>query len=225
MVASELFTAEDREAISKAVSEAEKSTSGEIVPIVATASDRYDRAEDLFGLLLAGVTVTLAWLFLQGIEVRQAEWHSEHAPALGLPAILAIFFGAWVVGVIVADKVPFLRRLMAGSWMMRPRVRAAAEDLFRQLHVRHTKAGTGIVLYVSLFERMVCVEADRGISEKVDPSEWKSICEGMVKAMKERNHREGLVGAVRKCGELLGKHFPIEPDDMNELSNELRVMD
>lgn len=225
MVASELFTAEDREEIAKAISKAEKKTAGEIVPIVASASDRYDRAEDIFGLVVAGVAVTLAWIFLQHVAPSTDAWSSEPEIALGLVPLLVIFFGAWTVGTIVADKVPPLRKLFAGRWMMQPRVEAAAAEAFARLHVRHTKGGTGIVIYVSLFEHIVCVEADKAIAEKVEASEWKSICEGMVKAMKAKKHREGFVEAIGKCGDLLSKHFPIQSDDVDELTNELRIID
>lgn len=225
MVASKRFTPEDREAIAQAVAEAEKKTSGEIVPVVATASDRYDRAEDLFGLLFAIVAVAAAWVAFQGFAPDPGAWQAEPEPRYSLPWILATFGVAGFAGMLLADRVPFIRRIFAGRWMMTPRVEAAAADAFTRFHVRRTKDSTGIVIYVSLFERMVCVEADRGIAEKVPASEWKSVCEGLVKAMKAGRHREGFVEAIRRCGELLSEHFPIQPDDVDELTNELRIID
>ena len=44
------FSDEQRRAVAQAVAEAEGKTSAEIVPVVATASGRYDRAEDIVGL-------------------------------------------------------------------------------------------------------------------------------------------------------------------------------
>ena len=225
MVASSLFTEADREAISRAVAEAEKKTSGEIIPVLATASDRYDRAEDLFGLCLAVVAVTAAWVLLQGVRPAAGDWESGPAPSLGLPEILAIFVGAWVVGAVLADKVPFLRRLFAGRWMMKPRVEAAAAEAFERFHARRTKAATGIVIYVSLFERRVAIRADRAVSEKVPQEEWNRICSGLTLAMREGRAREGFVEAIGNCGGLLARHFPLQPGDANELTNELRVID
>lgn len=225
MVASKLFSEADRAAISNAVAEAEKKTTGEIVPVLATASDRYDRAEDLFGLALAVVAVTAAWVFLQDVRPAAGDWRSGPEPSLGLAEILAIFAGAWVVGVVVADKVPFLRRLFAGRWMMKPRVEAAAAEAFERFHARRTKAATGIVIYVSLFERRVAIRADRAISEKVTPVQWSEICAGLTRAMREGRARDGFVEAIGKCGELLARHFPVQPGDANELTNELRVID
>ena len=43
--------------------------------------------------------------------------------------------------------------------------------------------------------------------------------------MKSGRAAEGLVQAIRKSGELLAGHFPIQPGDVNELSNELVLLD
>lgn len=225
MVASQFFTAQDREEISKAVAAAEKGTAGEIVPVVANASDRYERAEDTFGIWLAILAVTVAWVVDQGVRQVEEDWTTRWELALKLAPILVLFVAGWIVGVRLAARFPLLKRLAASRRLMRIRVEERAEDSFRMFHVRRTKAATGIVIYVSLFERMVCVRADRAIAEKVDPSEWRAVCEGMMRAMREGRHREGFVEAIRKSGELLAKHFPIMPGDVNELPNQLRIID
>ena len=51
--ASELFNDEQRATIDQAVADAESKTSAEIVPVVATASGRYDRAEDIVGMAMS----------------------------------------------------------------------------------------------------------------------------------------------------------------------------
>jgi putative membrane protein len=109
--------------------------------------------------------------------------------------------------------------------MMGPRVDAAAAEAFERLHARRTKGATGIVIYVSLFERRVAIRADRAVSEKVPPDAWKEICSGMTRALGEGRPRDGFVEAIRKCGDLLARHFPVRPGDENELTNELRVLD
>jgi putative membrane protein len=225
MVASQLFGPAERAAIAAAVADAEKKTSGEIVPVVASTSDRYERAEDLCGLTFAVLALGIAWILGQDVRPVAGEWRSGWEPSLGLFEILAIVVGAWVAGVLVARRAPAVKRLFAGRWFMNPRVEAAATDAFGRFHVRRTAGATGIVIYVSLFERRVCIKADRAISEKVAASEWTAICDGLVRAMGERRHREGFVESIGKCGALLARHFPIQPGDANELSNELRIVD
>jgi putative membrane protein len=225
MVASKLFTSEDLAAVSAAVAEAEKRTAGEIVPVVSTASDRYERAEDTFGIWLGVLAFSAAWLFIPGFRPASADWETSGEVLRGLILVVAVFVGAWIAGVFLASRIPFFKRLAATRSALRRAVEAAAEAAFVSCHVRRTKAATGIVLYVSLFERMVTVQADRAVAEKVDPSEWNAVCDGLLRAMRAGRRREGFVEAIRRCGDLLAKHFPIQPGDVNELSNELRILD
>lgn len=225
MVASDLFTNDDRAAIAKAVAEAERKTGGEIVPVVATSSDRYERAEDTFGLWLALIAVSVVWLALQGVRPAEGDWEEGWELAINLLPLLGIVAGGWIVGIRLAARFPSLKRLAASKGSMRARVEERAGQAFLRFRAGRTREGTGIVLYVSLFERMICVRADRGLSAKIDPAEWKSICEGMMGALREGKRREAFLGAIAKCGELLAMHAPIRPDDKNELSNELRILE
>jgi putative membrane protein len=224
-VASDLFKPEDARAISEAVAAAEKKTAGEIVPVVATASDRYERAEDRVGILFASLTVSAAWLTYMGIRPATADWVSGPELTMGLVHVLLLFAVGGFIGVRVARWLPFLKRLMVPRRVMRVRVMKAAELSFAKIGVRSTKDATGILIYVSLFEHMVHVSADKAIGEKVQDSEWKAICDGLIAAMKAGRHREGFIEAVGRAGELLAKHFPVKADDRNELSNELRIVD
>jgi putative membrane protein len=222
MVASKLFTPEDRKAVSDAVSEAEKKTSGEIVPVVATASDRYERAEDLLGLVSALAAVASTWILLQP---DPADWESEPRLNLRLPIVLGVIVVSWFAGVLLAKALPWLKRLAVSRRTMTSRVLIAAHQAFDALHADKTAGGTGVVIYVSLFERRVCIWADRAVSAKIPETEWRGITEGLVRAIADGKPRDGLIEAIRKCGELLAKPFPIQPSDVNELSNELRLID
>ena len=222
MVASKLFSADDRKAISDAVAEAEKKTSAEIVPVVATISDRYERAEDLIGLGMAFVAVAATWTQFQKLS---SDWDDSLELRVHLPYVLAVMAGGWIVGLLLAKALPWLKRLAVSRRSMTARVLIAAHHAFDSLHVDKTKGGTGLVLYVSLFERRVCVWADRKVSEKIPEAEWKGITEQMIRALRDGKPRDGYVEAIRKAGELLAKPFPVEPGDQNELSNELRILD
>ena len=222
MVASKLFGADDRKAISAAVAEAEKKTSAEIVPVVATTSDRYERAEDLVGLGAALAAVAVAWTGLQRLPT---DWEGHPEIVLPLPYVLALFAGGWALGVIVAKLVPGLKRAAISRKTSLARVLIAAHHAYESLHVDSTAGSTGVVLYVSLFERRVVVWADRSVSEKIPEAEWKDACETLTRGLRDGRPREGFVEAIRKLGDVLAKPFPIKPDDVNELSNELRVLD
>jgi len=222
MVASQLFSPEDRKAVSAAVGEAEKKTSAEIVPVVASASDRYERAEDLVGHISALVAVASTWILFQPTP---ADWENNPELTLRLPLVLVIIVVSWFAGIVLAKAVPWLKRLAVSRGTMTARVLIAAHQAFDSLHAHKTAGGTGVVIYMSLFERRVCVWADRAVSVKISETEWKEITESLVRAIGDGKARDGLIDAIRRCGDLLAKHFPIQPSDVNELPNELRVLD
>ena len=72
--ASEFLNEEQRKQIEKAVVEAETLTSCEIVPVVATSSGRYDRAEDMVGLWLAVLAAAIVWWFFPRQPSEPGSW-------------------------------------------------------------------------------------------------------------------------------------------------------
>ena len=62
--ASKLFNDAQRKQIDEAVAQAESGTSAEIVPVVASASGRYDRPEDIAGLWVGVIAMIFAYIFL-----------------------------------------------------------------------------------------------------------------------------------------------------------------
>jgi uncharacterized membrane protein len=72
---------------------------------------------------------------------------------------------------------------------------------------------------------MVRVVGDDAIEAKLTPQDWQAVCDLVVAGMKTGQAAEGLEGGIRKAGELLSRHFPIRPDDVDELPNTLVLID
>jgi putative membrane protein len=223
--ARDFFTAEEREKINQAVTEAEKTTAGEIVPVVAASSGRYDRPEDLGGFLLALLLLTAGWLAFQGAVPADGDWAHGFRLTLRLRWVLLILIGGFIVGVALTSRVGWLRRLLATEREMRAEVERAAWEAFARLRVTRTTGGTGILLYLSLFERMVCVVGDEPIVKKVDQKAWDDVRDTLVAGLRGKRAADALCQAIARSGELLRTHFPVQPGDVNELSNELKALD
>ena len=221
--ASTLFNEQQRQFIAAAVTEAEQGTAGEIVPVVATVSGRYDRAEDLFGLLLGLVTLVVIWVLFQ--DTTETAWAAGYTPTLGLAAVIAIIVAGFLVGASLATRFPVLRLPFIPPREMRQEVERRAFEAFQRYRIRTTRGGTGVLIYVSLYEHMVRVVGDDAVTEKISREDWEGICRLVVDGMKADNAAQGLTLAIRQSGELLARHFPILPDDHNELSNELILID
>jgi len=209
------FTEEDLGRIANAVREAEAHTSGEIVPFFIERSDRYEEA-----LWRAGGIVGLMILVLfAAIRLFTDLWISFDSVDVALLTMAGAGCAA-----LLASTIPGLRRFFAGQDLIDHRVALRAADAFIEEEVFKTRDRTGILIFLSFFEHKVLVVGDRGINEKVDRSEWEDIVARIVRGINSGHPADGLVDAIRQCAALLERHgFRRRKDDINELSNELRV--
>lgn len=221
--ANSLFSAEDKQAVEAAIAEAEKMTAGEIIPVVATISGRYDRAEDLFGLLFALIALSVAWLLFQG--TTQAAWSTAQTPVLGLPATAGILIGGFVIGAALATHFPMLRLPFIARAEMIEEVERRALETFQRQRVRDTSSGTGVLIYVSLYEHVVKVIGDDGVAAHLSSDSLEDICKLVVDGLKRGRPADGLRQAVKKTGELLAAHLPPTAGDANEIANQLILID
>ena len=76
-----------------------------------------------------------------------------------------------------------------------------------------------MLVLISVFERRVWVLADEGINAKVPEGQWESIVKIITDGIKQKRPAEAICAAVEKIGDLLKVHFPIKPDDIDELKN------
>jgi putative membrane protein len=207
------FSPADLEAIQTAVREAEARTSGEIVPYVVERSDEYPTAAwkgAALGALL-GPMVALAfhrWTDLWGWPL--GIWIALPAPLGGALGYLLALLGP-------------VRRWMAGEPTLDTRARRRAAAAFLEAEVFRTRERTGILLFVSLFERRVVLLADSGIHQKVDDTAWEEITRRLARGIREGRPGPAMIEAIRACGELLERHgVERQADDQDELTNELR---
>ena len=70
-----------------------------------------------------------------------------------------------------------------------------------------------------------CILADDKINQKVNQSVWDEIADDMTKHFKQEKFCNGIIKGVEQTGKILTQHFPIQPGDVNELSNEVRILD
>ena len=84
--ASERFDVRHRERVALAVARAESMTTVEIVPVVATTSGRYDRAEDVCGMCCGVLAMLGGWWILPEIASDASSWASS--PAWVRPLVL-----------------------------------------------------------------------------------------------------------------------------------------
>ncbi len=223
--ASNYFSDEQKTIIEEAVSRAEKNTSGEIVPVIASVSGRYDRAEDIFGVLLGMLLLTISWLCTQESIPVTGQWEGEMTTVITLPWALVIIFFGFILGTLLASFFPILRLIFISKKEMQEEVEKSARLAFHQFRIHETDGATGVLIYISLYEQNVRVLGDEEITAKLEQKDWVDVCNLVVEGMKSREPTEKLIQAIEHCGRLLSDHFPITDDDQDELSNKLNFID
>lgn len=214
------LTQSDLDAIRQAVAQAETETSGEIVPFLARQSDAY-----LIAVWKAGVVCGLMALFgmlLAGqLGGSWSQTWFESPPYVAVAMLAAGFLGSGL-----AWRIPALRRMFAGSATMAQAVHKRALQAFLEEEVFLTQDRTGILLFVSLFERRIEVLGDSGINAKVSDDEWGDVLQVVRTGIVRGELAEGLASGIKLCGQLLrDRGVAIKPDDRNELPDGLRRAD
>jgi len=200
------LTQSERDRISQAVLEAEKLTTGEIVPMIVAQSDDYPGARWRLAIVIALFFGFLAYFFLDDFDPAWILW--VQIPGLYIGYSLGTF------GVVLR---PFLARSKIDHQ------RALQAFFSRDLHA--TKDRTGILVMASLLERRVEILADTGINAKVSQETWQGILTELIGKIKSGELTEGICNAVRECGEVLAEDFPGTHDNPNEISNKIIIED
>src|ERR1043165_6814935 len=220
----QLLSKEDQAAVEQAVKEAEARTSAQIVVAVAARSGRYQRAADWFGLALALLAVAVAWMSWQGLAPKSGAWETGQEPAIGLWWVLLIFAVWFVLGAAAATHWPILTRPFLSTGEKTASVRRRGFEAFHQLHVGRTRTAMGLLVYVSVFERMVWVCPDDGIAAKLGDGKWKPVSDVIAEGFRSGRPGPAMAAAVKKAGQMLAEHFPGDGRDANELPDTVRVL-
>ncbi|MFH1223113.1 MAG: TPM domain-containing protein [Pseudomonadota bacterium] len=191
--------------IAQEIASVEKVTSGEIVPVVARKSSNYRTAELVAAIIFGYIFVFIAYEFKHDSGIIYFLFYNF----LGI--LLSLFL----------TRFNAVKRFIVSRKVKEHKVHLSALSAFHRYNVHRTKHKTGILIYVSLMERMVVVLGDEGINSKVDESVWKNAVSIIVKGIKEGNVEQGIVNGIGSCRELLRIHFPLAPGDVNELPNEV----
>lgn len=213
-----LLTPEAHADIAAAIRAAEQGTSGEIYCVVAEEASDYAEAPIAAGALAALVLPAL--LLLAGLT--PASWAAAHVAAaqsqvLAAVATLLIAQGVLFVLVAALASIPAVRRLITPAPLKRMRVRERALEQFLAKNLQRTQRRTGVLIFVSLADRMAELLADEGVNKLIAPGAWEAPMASLTQAMRKGELVQGLQAAIAQCGALLAQHAPGSRDDVNEL--------
>ena len=197
---SQLFTADDRQRVNQAVAGAESQTSAEIVAAAAGVSGRYDRSEDIVGLWTGAIALAAVWLLWPRQIPERGSW--GEAPAwLELAAILLAVVLGFVVGAVVGSRIGWLRHLFTPRRQMREEVWSRAKQTFCDRRVYRTTGSSGVLIFVSLYERMAAIVADQTVLEKLGQPALDEICAHLTAQLTGRDPTAAICSTIEVIGQ------------------------
>lgn len=211
------FNNQELDRIKAAVREAESKISGEIVPVFVEKSGIYTLATyraALFGAMAVFMLIVIFDRYVPSVAIYDRD-----------PLLTFVFVAlGGLLGALMAHFINPVKRLMVSPYQLDQATKQRAENAFLEEEVFNTRQRTGIMIFVSFFEHEVIVMADKGISKVVDQKVWDNLVRGIIESVRNGKVIDGMEAAIKKCGEiLLEKGFVIDPDDVNELSDDLRI--
>ena len=192
------FTQEARKRVTEAVIDVESRTAAEVVVVVHRASGAWREVDLAVGAALA-FGVLLLVLF-----------HPKPIPVVAMPVDVALAFAA---GAILCASLTPLKRLLLPRRRVQAQVLACARSAFVEQGVSRTRGRTGVLVYVSTFERRIEVVADIGVDAKVFDAPARALSVAVARGA----DFEAFVEALRALGPSLAGALPRAPDDVNEL--------
>jgi putative membrane protein len=195
--------------VARAVADAERGTSAELVVVVAARSGPYRDLAAGAGAV-AALAVLLVALFAPPL-------FPPLAVAVEIPAVFALV--AWLT-----HRLPGALRAMASGARMKRQVERAAAWWFLEEAVHGTRARTGMLVYLSLLENRAAILPDLGLSGAIPDAAWSGIAwRADGTAGGPRTVEEVVIG-IAAIGALLREKLPADARDVNELPDAPRIV-
>ncbi|MDB5215145.1 MAG: hypothetical protein JWO86_3072 [Myxococcaceae bacterium] len=194
-----------KQRVATAVTAIERKTSAEIVVMMRPDSGTYRQAD-----LLAGSIAAFAYLcvFLYAPE----EFDFTYFPLEQLAS-----FG---IAAFACSRLPALRRFLSGKKALARNAEVAAKAMFIDRGISKTRARTGVLVYLSRFERGTVVVLDVGLDPVVLGEPHAAAVESL-RAAGRRGDLDAFVQSLEQMGARLAEVYPIAADDTDELPNEV----
>ena len=220
----DLFTDDDPRKITQAVQNAEARTTAEIMPVVADSSGRYDRAEDVVGVWMALALLALTWWVTPSGIAEIGRWGTWPG-WLTLVFLLAAVVIGFVGGSILGGRVSMLRRLFTPPQQMEEEVLARARQVFYDQRVHHTQGGSGVLVYVSLYERSAALIGDQAVLDKLGKPALEELQADLTAGLRSSRAAEAMTKAIKTIGNRLATVLPSDSNRTNQLSDVVVLID
>ena len=84
-----------------------------------------------------------------------------------------------------------------------------------------TKNHNAVLIFVAPRSQTFAIIGDEAVHTKCGDAFWRELADAMSGHFKRGEFTDGIVHGINRAGDLLAEHFPRDPDDKNELPDEV----
>lgn len=187
----------------------EKTTSAEVVVVIAGRSGHYRDAALATGAAIAVLTLIL--MIYLPVDI----------PA-SLVAPLSVLAG--LLGLALGHRVPTLQRWFTMAERRAVQVEDGAKVAFVDEAVSATRERTGVLIYFSMLEDLVEVRTDHGVDAHIPRGAWNALVVDAVAAAGPGQWQRTVEEVLDRAKPLLAEHLPAGEDNPDQIPNRPRVL-
>lgn len=202
------FDPDYQDQLDAAIQELELKSSVELVTVIYPECDNYRDIELWGGIFLAFAVLIFKFM---------------------IPAIIhiyAILFGtllAFSLGIGIVKWFPSLKRNLVNNKRMRRQTEIMARAIFQKAHIHRTSHHTGVLLFLSTFERQAVLLWDIGVDVELTIDELDQLQFQFNEIFDVADPPQALLAKIKASIPVFEAHLPVQPNDINELPNHLHV--
>ena len=183
---------------------------------LARIEDRFSKAQTGTRAPLEGVIVAASGHY----ESSALAWTLAAALLAPLPMLLFTHWPAWRVFTVqlsialalaALSLTPRLSAALTGLRAKRLNVHRAAMAQFVARGLDRSPRGEGVLIYVSLAERLARVQAGEGALKAVPTQQWQELIDALARRVGAGDLEGALNAAADRAGALLGAALPADP--------------
>lgn len=210
-----LLSQSDKDHLNQLVAEAEKRIDVQIVLAVVKRCDSYH--EIPWKAFAIGTSVASLLMFVLHLAIPS--WYSTALVLISMATSLS----AGVSLALMTVFIPGFAKLLLSSHRAETEVKHHAESIFISHELFATRKRTGILLFISLFERKVFIMPDKSLKTRLDQNETEIIIKAMLASLRQDELRKAFEEGLNALTEILQSSNRLISDNSgkNELPNEI----
>ncbi len=191
----------NKDKVKNCIEKIENKTRAEIVPAILKSSDKYPATYYRSGLFFSSFFFITSFLIFH-------EWRLK-----------ALIVG-YILGLLLCF-IPFVKRLFIFRPELEEETLQKAYEVFLEHKIHQTKNRSGVLVFLSVFEKRAIILADKNINEVVAENTWIKKIDLLIEEIHEKSLEEGFLNCLNDVGAILIQNFPGNNKNENELRDDL----